>query len=207
LIVTRIGVDIQRYPAVFAHLSQWQTALEKRFDQGSHWWELRACAYYDAFEMPKILYPDIAMISRFTFDTESTYFGNTVYMIALDDQYLLGVLNSSTIWWLVRQQFACLGDPNNGGRFRFFTQSVETLPIPTPPADLRDRIAAAARACLDAAKDHSDRLPALEAELNALVYQAYGLDSDDIAVIEGAVGGRGSTNENSTNADDEDASL
>jgi len=63
--------------------------------------------------------------------------------------------------------------------------------IPTPPADLRERIAAAARACLDAAKDHPDRLPALEAEPNALVYQAYGLDEDDIAVIEGSIGKTG----------------
>lgn len=38
---------------------------------------------------------------------------------------------------------------------------------------------------------HPDRLPALEAELNALVYQAYGLDEDDIAVIEGSIGKTG----------------
>jgi len=42
--------------------------------------------------------------------------------------------------------------------------------------------------CLDAAQDHPDRLPALEAELNALVYQAYGLDAEDVRVIEGSVG-------------------
>lgn len=44
-------------------------------------------------------------------------------------------------------------------------------------------------ASLCAAKDHPDRLPALEWELNALVYQAYGLDKDDIMVIEGGVAG------------------
>jgi hypothetical protein len=30
----------------------------------------------------------------------------------------------------------------------------------------------------------------MQAQLNALVYQAYGLDAADIAVIEGVVGGR-----------------
>ena len=44
--------------------------------------------------------------------------------------------------------------------------------------------------CIDTAKDPPDQLPALEAELNALVYQAYGLDADDIAVIKGSIGGK-----------------
>jgi len=48
----------------------------------------------------------------------------------------------------------------------------------------------AARAGLEAAKDHPDRMPALEGELNTLVYQAYGLDADDIAVIKGSIGGK-----------------
>ena len=48
----------------------------------------------------------------------------------------------------------------------------------------------AARAGLEAAKDHPDRMPALEGELNTLVYQAYGLDAADIALIEGALAGK-----------------
>jgi len=194
LIFTRRGIDIEQYPAVKAHLEKYQVRLTPGGKDGRKlgrykWYEIQDdIAYYLEFEKHKIIYPDIAMTSRFTFDTAGTYFGNTVYMLPVDDLYLLGLLNSSVVWWIVKQQFACLGDPNNGGRFRFFTQSVDTLPIPTPPPDLRERIAAAAQACLDAAKDHPDRLPALEAELNALVYQAYGLDAEDIAVIEGTVG-------------------
>ena len=43
LIVTRIGVEINRYPAVFRHLSRWESELRARDDQGNHWWELRSC--------------------------------------------------------------------------------------------------------------------------------------------------------------------
>ena len=49
LIVARIGIPIKRYPAVFAHLSQWQSELKKRKDQGNHWWELRMRARTTTF--------------------------------------------------------------------------------------------------------------------------------------------------------------
>ena len=78
----------------------------------------------------------------------------------------------------------------------------QRFPIPNPPADLRERIAAVAQRCLDAAQDNPDRLPALEAELNALVYEAYGLDDDDIAVIEGSLGGKGTNSASDLRNDD-----
>ena len=64
-------------------------------------------------------------------------------------------------------------------------------PRPAPPPALRAQIAALAQQCLDAAASHPAKLPALEARLNALVYQAYGLDDEDVQVIEGSVGGKG----------------
>jgi hypothetical protein len=90
--------------------------------------------------------------------------------------------------FFAKQTFSVLGDPNAGGRFRFIRQSVETIPIPNPSPALRAQIAALAQQCLDAAASAPARLPALEAQLNALVYQAYELDDEDVAVIEGVVG-------------------
>jgi len=45
LIWTYIGVPIKNYPAIFKHLKQFQPQLEKRWDKGNFWWELRACDY------------------------------------------------------------------------------------------------------------------------------------------------------------------
>lgn len=97
LIVTPIGIDMQRYPAVFDHLKQWQPELEKRYDKGKHWWELRACDYYDSFDQPKVIFPDIAKNLRFALDTAQTYSNNTTYFTPTNDLYLLGLLNSSAI--------------------------------------------------------------------------------------------------------------
>jgi len=55
LILTKTGVEIERYPKIFEHLQKFQPHLEKRLDKGKHWWELRACTYYSQFERPKII--------------------------------------------------------------------------------------------------------------------------------------------------------
>jgi type I restriction-modification system DNA methylase subunit len=45
----------ENYPAIANHLLPFSEAAEKRYDKGEHWWELRACDYYDEFEKPKII--------------------------------------------------------------------------------------------------------------------------------------------------------
>jgi len=172
LIVAQIGIDMTEYPDILTHLEQYRTQLERRTDYKPRimqWYHLRACDYYDEFDHPKIIYPDISTKPQFAFDEEQHfYMGNTSHIIPNADLFLVGILNSTPVEFY----YATISTQLRGGYYRFFTQYVETIPIPNPPADLRERIAVAARACLDAVKDHPDRLPALEAELNALVYQA-----------------------------------
>ena len=55
LIWTYIGVPIRDYPAIYNHLKAFQAKLEKRWDKGTVWWELRACDYYPRFSEPKII--------------------------------------------------------------------------------------------------------------------------------------------------------
>lgn len=171
LIVTKIGVPIARYPAIFEHLTQWQPELEKRWDKGNHWWELRACDYYAAFEQPKIVYPDIAKAPRFALDTTGVYAGNTVYLIAIDDLYLLGILNSDPMLELYLGLNALI----RGGYLRFFGQYIERLPMPNVQPPDRAAIADLVQQCLDA-KGQGPHIVDWEAEINARVARLYGLD-------------------------------
>ena len=50
----------ENYPAIANHLFQFEDDAKKRQDKGDYWWELRACEYYDEFEKPKIMLPDIS---------------------------------------------------------------------------------------------------------------------------------------------------
>ena len=113
LIVTKIGVEIKRYPAIFEHLRQWKKKLEVRCDKGNHWWELRPCDYYDEFDKPRILYPDMAKESRFAYGQPGLYTLNTTYFLCSDNLYLLGVLNSFWVWKYCKQHFSPhLGPPS-----------------------------------------------------------------------------------------------
>src|SRR2546421_8197067 len=46
------------HPGLAAYLAPFVDAARKRQDQGQFWWELRSCDYYDAFDKPKVLWPD-----------------------------------------------------------------------------------------------------------------------------------------------------
>ena len=131
LIWTYIDVPIDSYPAIFEHLKQFQPQLETRQDQGKHWWELRACAYYDEFQKPKIIFPDIAKTNRFTFDKDGLFVANTAYILPLEDLYLLSVLNSCLILQYYKRNSMVLGDPDKGGRMRWIYQDVARIPIRT----------------------------------------------------------------------------
>ena len=165
IIWTYIGVPIETYPTVFEHLSAYEEQLKKRQDQGKQWWELRACAYYDAFERPKIVYPDIGKRPRFYLDMANYFIEATAFVIPIHDWYLLGVLNSFACFEYVKSLASILGDENKGGRIRFKTLYMRNLPI--PDASSKDRAALAALA-QQTQTLHMERRARVEAFLQAL---------------------------------------
>jgi len=140
LIWTDIGVDLSRYPAIAQHLSQFREQLERRWDKGDHWYELRPCTYYDDFEKPKIIYPDIAATCRFAYDDSGFFSTNTTYFIPRQDLYLLPVLNSSLSYFYFKTHCAALEDAKRRAWLRFFGQYMELFPVrriafTTPPGE------------------------------------------------------------------------
>ncbi len=145
LIWTEIGVNIERYPAILQHLRKFQQRLEKRWDKGNHWYELRPCTYYSDLEEPKIIYPDIANACSFAYDDAGHFSTNTTYFIPRKDHYLLAILNSSFSYFYFKTHFATLEDAKRQAYFRFFGQYMEKLPIRriafTTPEEERARLA------------------------------------------------------------------
>lgn len=184
LIVTPIGVNIKRYPSIFKHLQQWQPELEARYDKGNHWWELRACNYYDAFPKSKIVYPEIAKESRFTLDTDGQFTNNKTFIIPRADLYLLAILNSAPVWIYLKNTCSVLGDAEKGGRLELRTIYMSKIPIPSAPADERAAIAALAQKCLDA-KGQGPQVQQWEAEIDERVARLYGLSAADLKAIKG----------------------
>lgn len=196
----------KNHPVIAKHLFQFEAKAKKRLDQGDYWWELRACDYYDEIEKPKIIYPDIAKESRIAFDDKGLYFSNTVYFIPSNDLYLLALLNSKLIFSYYKRIASVLGDPDKGGRLRWFRQDVLKLPIRridfTNPAEksAHDEIIKLVEIMLSLQKErqsldpgtHFDeidevkrKIAHVDEEIDQRVYKLYGLTEEEIKIVEG----------------------
>ena len=189
LIFTRRGTNIDKYPAIKQYLHQWKTRLEPKprsFDgvntwegrkAGSYkWYEIQdEVAYYAVFDRPKIIFPDITKESRFTFDVNGKYLSNTSYCIPGKDLYLLGILNSSSVWDFCKEKCSVIGDADKNGRLRLIRQSVETIPIPQASEIERKAISKLVQKCLDAKGVGCE---AWEREIDEIVAGLYGFASE-----------------------------
>jgi len=93
----------QAYPEVYEHLQQFEDKAIVRSDQGEFWWELRPCDFYDAFEKPKIIYPNICIEPQFCLESDSYYTNQKCFIIPDRGIEILGVLNSSLYFFLFKQ--------------------------------------------------------------------------------------------------------
>ena len=173
LIVTPIGVDINRYPAIFQHLNNWERDLKRRSDQGNHWWELRACTYYHIFEGTKIHYPEIAKEPRFALDNTGIYPLKTAFTIPTSDLFLLGVLNSKPAWEYLKNVCSVLGDAEQGGRLTLQTIFVENLPVPNTTSETRRTVENLVKKCLKARGNNCEEW---EAEIDIIMARLYGVE-------------------------------
>ncbi|MFW5774582.1 MAG: Eco57I restriction-modification methylase domain-containing protein, partial [Tangfeifania sp.] len=116
----------EKYPAVANHLIQFKEKAKKRYDKGQYWWELRACDYYEEFEKPKVMLPDISTRCEALIDAdENFYCVNTAYIIPGLSKSDLGILNSK----LVLFYYSNLTQTIRGGYFRFIRQYLEQIPF------------------------------------------------------------------------------
>jgi methylase of polypeptide subunit release factors len=203
------GMNIDDYPAIKAHLERYKNRLMPkpkghvgawggRSSTGHEWYELQApSAYWQEFEKPKIVFPDISTVGNFTIDNNGLYPDMTCFFIPTNSSYLLALLNSKVVRFYTKR----ISSEIRGGFLRWKKQYIVQLPIPridetkAEEVRLRDDIAAHAEALLAM---HA-RLSALEAvqsderavlqadiarkdaQLDALVYALYGLSEADIA--------------------------
>ncbi|GAA8013974.1 hypothetical protein HpCS39_00830 [Helicobacter pylori] len=185
-------VDIEKYPAIKAHLDAHWDAIATRCDQGDTPYHLRNCAYLEDFEKEKIVYGEIVQEPRFYLDNgecELGYFYAEATSFILTGEhlrYLLGMLHSKLITFAFKTFYAGGGLGESG--YRYKKAFIERLPIPQitksnqPTADkiiaLVDKILAVKE------KDPKANTLDLEKEIDALVYQLYHLTDEEIKIIE-----------------------
>ena len=87
----------RRYPSIAHWLLQFKDDATKRSDKGDYWWELRACAYYDKFSMPKLFYQTFQVRPCFIYSDQSVFCNNSMWFLSVKDKALC----SNMGWWLI----------------------------------------------------------------------------------------------------------
>jgi Eco57I restriction-modification methylase len=82
------------HPALAGHLYPFAEAARKRQDKGQYWWELRACAYYDAFDKPKIMWPDITKFPRFSWNDNAAFVNDKGFIAVPHESSILGTFKT-----------------------------------------------------------------------------------------------------------------
>jgi hypothetical protein len=168
------------YPAIHAHFEPFRKRLISRDDQGQYFWELRSCKYWSAFEEPKIVYPDIAKAPEFSYDNESYYLANTMYLLPTNKTWLLGLLNSNAVFWVYSKSSSQI----RGGFVRFIAQYVSEIPIPTHRkiGVFKSKVKQLLNSKYNSPNTSS---AALEAEIDARAAHLYELTEEEYSLILG----------------------
>jgi type II restriction/modification system DNA methylase subunit YeeA len=126
LVWTYVGVEIEEYPAIEEYLAQYESQLRDRSDKGDHWYELRHCAYYDDFEKPKIVFPEVSDEPKFVIDDHALFTNKTAFILPESDSFLTAVLNSKPIQLYLHS----IASMMRGGYYMNSAIYVEQLPVP-----------------------------------------------------------------------------
>ena len=171
------------YRAIHAYFEPFREQLIRRYDQGKYFWELRSCAYWEEFQQPKIVYPDIAQGTEFAFDDSGYFLGNTSYLLPTKEMWILGLLNSKAVFWFYTKTSTQI----RGGFVRFIAQYVSQIPIPSIKPTQKASISKLVNQILDTKRTAPDAdVSELENEIDQIVYLLYGLTPEEIDIVEGA---------------------
>jgi hypothetical protein len=212
LIFTRRGVDIGHYPAIEKHLRHFKEQLmpkPKECKEGPWkgrkpgpylWHEIQdTVAYHEEFEKPKIIVPAIVQRASYAFDTEGFCSNDKTSIIATEDFYLLGVLNSRVPDFVMH----LISSTKQSGYFEYKPMYLQQLPIRridfTNPADasLHERLVRLVEEMLSINRQLASvrtghertglqrQIEAIDRQIDGLVYEVCDLTEDEIKIIEG----------------------
>jgi len=116
------------YPAIHSHLNQHRDGLERRLDKGSYFWELRACVYWNEFQMAKLISTKVSIRPTFAFDSTGYCLGNTAYFFPVKDSglYVLALLNSNVSAFYAKHIFV----EKQNGWYEVQPDGLENFSIP-----------------------------------------------------------------------------
>ncbi len=184
------------YPKTTQYLKLNKKYLENRERgrmKGDKWFGYVYPKALEVINKPKIFTPDIAPKPRFSYDFSGNIFftggASGGYGILpkenVDVKFLLGVLNSSLTYWFISKTSTRM----RGDWLSFESRYISPIPFPEINSPNQKRISTISNQILTAKKENPEAdTSKLEAEIDQLVYELYGLTEEEIAIVEESVG-------------------
>jgi hypothetical protein len=176
----RAPVELNGFPSAHRYLESHRERLSRRkyvLEAGRRWYEIWVPHDPLDWELPKIVFPDIAEEPRFFLDSTGAIVNGNCYWITLrpgskrDWLYLiLAVANSS---FITKYYDLAFHNKLYAGRRRFMTQYVRRFPLPDISSPLSKKIVALVRRLVD--EDDNPARREWEAETDSLVWESFGL--------------------------------
>ena len=170
-------IDVNKYPAIKAHLDQYYDIISKRYDKGDTPYNLRNCIYTDDFSKQKIIWGEISDKPKFALDKKGEYsIVNTVFMMTGENlSYLITFLNSK----LSEYYFSQIATTTGVGTIRWLKYKIELLPI--PPVNCINKTIVDKLEGLCDIKNTND----VSNLIDETIYTIYSFSDEEIALVSG----------------------
>ncbi|MEP1138995.1 MAG: TaqI-like C-terminal specificity domain-containing protein, partial [Balneola sp.] len=177
-------IDVNGYPAVKEHLDEYWERISSRYDKGDTAYNLRNCAYWFEFDEPKIIYPNMTKFLPFTLDIEGTFLNDKCFILTGEKlHFLTAFLNSKLFKLCFSEAFPEL--QGNTKEIKKFI--LEEIPVKYPNDE--ESFINKVDQIFTLKKENPDtNTSKLEAEIDQMVYELYGLTEEEIAIVEESVG-------------------
>ena len=181
IIFANRGIDIDRYPAIEAHLRWFRNDLEKRATAHLHpWYELQQPqeGIYHEFVHQKVVWGNLAVESKFARDLSQSYISAPANFLIEPTPWLLPVMNSSLLNFLYPKLTVA-----RGGSFQEFKIGyIEPAPIVTPDSEAQIELERLANEILGFGGG-AEQVEAFEREIDTIVFHTYGLSASERKLV------------------------
>ena len=178
-------ININDYPAIKEYLKQYSKKLKVRTDKGDTYYNMRSCAYIESFEKNKIIWQQVTSQPKFCLDLKKMHMINSANFILSNPAillYLLGVLNSNIIMFLVD----ITGHRYKDAGYRLGTIYVEQIPVPKISSQEQQPIINLVETIINK-KEQGESTKREEEKIDQHVYNLYELTSEQIQIVEDRV--------------------
>ena len=179
----RTPIDLKHFPRGQVYLNQFRQRLAARkylMNAGRCWFEIWVPHRPADWSVPKVVWPDISKEPKFFLDRDGCIVNGDCYWIKLKpgqpEEWLyliLAVANSQLALKFYDYRFH---NKLYGQRRRFMSQYVKQFPLPDPDRSVSQTIIARVKQLLR--DNEQSTRESVEAELEELVHQAFGLEYD-----------------------------